>query len=75
MKSTWTKMLLQGAGLVRKAKKRGQYRRRRERKPLPGMMLHLDGSLHHWFDHPKDELQTLIAILDDEMPVGEVFPF
>jgi len=62
---TWTKLLLQGAGLVPKEKKRGRYRRRRERKPLPGMMLHLDGSPHHWFDHPTDEFQTLIAILDD----------
>lgn len=62
---TWTKLLLQEAGLVKKAKKRGQYRRRRERKPLPGMMMHLDGSLHHWFGSSEDEQQTLLAILDD----------
>ncbi len=62
---TWTKLLLQEAGLVKKAKKRGQYRRRRERKPLPGMMLHLDGSLHHWFGSSNGKQQTLLAILDD----------
>lgn len=62
---TWTKGLLQGAGLVPKAKKRGVYRRRRERRPLPGMLLHLDGSFHQWFDHAEDEMQTLLLVLDD----------
>lgn len=62
---SWTKVLLQGAGLVKKAKKRGKYRRRRERKPLTGMMMHLDGSQHHWFGGSEDEQQTLLAILDD----------
>jgi len=62
---TWTKLLLQEAGLVKKAKKRGQYRRRRERRPLPGMLLHLDGSFHRWFEHPRDERQALLAVLDD----------
>ena len=62
---TWTKLLLQEAGLVKKAKKRGQYRRRRERRPLPGMLLHLDGSFHRWFEHPWDERQALLAVLDD----------
>jgi len=61
---TWTKLLLQEAGLVEKAKKRGQYRRRRERRPLPGMLLHLDGSSHRWFEHPWDERQALLAVLD-----------
>ncbi len=62
---TWTKLLLQEAGLVKKAKKRGQYRRRRERRPLPGMLIHLDGSFHRWFEHDEDERQCLLAILDD----------
>lgn len=62
---TWTKYLLQNAGLVPKEKKRGKYRRRRERSPLKGMLLHIDGSPHRWFEHPKDEHQTLIAIIDD----------
>jgi len=35
---SWTKALLQGVGLVKKARKRGKYRRRRERRPLPGML-------------------------------------
>ena len=37
---TWVKKALQGAGLVRAERQRGVHRRRRERRPLPGMMLH-----------------------------------
>jgi transposase len=61
----WTKKLLQDAGLVERAKKRGQYRRRRERRPLPGMLVHLDGSLHRWFESTEPGQQTLLAFLDD----------
>jgi hypothetical protein len=35
---------LQGAGLVARLRKRGPHRRRRQRRPLPGMLLHIDGS-------------------------------
>lgn len=62
---TWVKMLLQESGLVAKAKKRGQYRRRRDRRPLPGMLLHVDGSIHRWFEHEDDEKQTLLSVIDD----------
>jgi len=41
---SWVKQALQGSGLVKKRKKRGSHRRRRERKPMTGMMLHIDGS-------------------------------
>ena len=37
---TWVKNTLQRAGLVAKAPGRGKHRRRRERSPLQGMMLH-----------------------------------
>jgi len=62
---TWTKNLLQECGLIKKENKRGKYFRRRERKSLPGMMLHLDGSEHRWFEHEEDQRQSLIAIIDD----------
>ena len=62
---TWTKLLLQEAGLVARAKKRGQYRRRRERRPLSGMLVHLDGSEHAWFYHKEDERQCLLSVIDD----------
>jgi len=44
---SWTKRVLQDAGQVKPAKKRGAHRRKRPRKALPGMMLHQDGSPHH----------------------------
>jgi transposase/broad specificity phosphatase PhoE len=60
---TWVKQTLQGAGLVKKAPKRGCHRRRRPRRPLPGMLLHLDGSHHQWFQ--DDRWHDLIVVLDD----------
>jgi transposase len=60
---SWVKAALQGAGLVKPGRKRGVHRKRRERRPLPGMLLHLDGSRHRWFqDH---RWHDLIAVLDD----------
>jgi transposase len=60
---TWVKNLLQGAGMVAKDRPRKKHRRRRERKPLRGMMLHIDGSHHQWFG--DDRWHDLIVILDD----------
>lgn len=60
---TWVQKALQGAGLVARRKKRGKYRRRRERRPLPGMLLHIDGSKHQWFC--DERWHDLIVILDD----------
>ena len=60
---TWLKQALQGAGLVAKRKKRGPHRRRRPRRPMPGMLLHIDGSKHRWFQ--DDRYYDLIVILDD----------
>ena len=60
---TWTKTQLHAAGLVERAKRRGAHRRKRERKPCEGMMLHQDGSRHGWLaGHcPLD----LIVTMDD----------
>jgi transposase len=60
---TWVKLALQGAGLVKKGRKRGVHRKRRPRRPLPGMLLHLDGSRHRWFQ--DDRWYDLIEVLDD----------
>ncbi|MDX6457877.1 MAG: hypothetical protein QOE55_1574 [Acidobacteriaceae bacterium] len=60
---TWVKQALQGAGLVARRKKRGSHRRRRARRPLPGMLLHIDGSKHRWFS--DDRCHDLLVILDD----------
>jgi transposase len=60
---TWVKLALQGAGLVGRGRKRGVHRKRRPRRPLPGMLLHIDGSHHRWFQ--DERWYDLIVILDD----------
>jgi transposase len=60
----WTKSVLHAAGLVRPAVKRSAHRKKRPRRPVPGMMLHQDGSQHLWrpgLGRPVD----LIVTLDD----------
>lgn len=61
---SWVKAALQTAGLVERRRKRGKHRRRRERRPLPGMLLHIDGSSHAWLG-PERGRQDLITVLDD----------
>src|SRR3984893_15807025 len=66
---TWVKKALQGAGLVRRERRRAAHRRRREGRPLPGMLLHVDGSRHRWFqDH---RWYDLLVILDDATSLVE----
>src|SRR5690349_13808112 len=60
---SWVKQALQGAGLVGRKKRRRPHRRRRERRPMPGMLLHIDGSRHQWFQ--DDRWYDLLVILDD----------
>src|ERR1700674_4834927 len=60
---TWVKLALQGAGLVRRAQQRGVHRRQRPRRPLPGMLLHLDGSSHAWLGDGCR--YDLLVVLDD----------
>lgn len=59
---TWVKARLQGAGCIARAGGRGQHRRRRERAPLAGMMLHQDGSTHEWVPGKQWDL---ILTMDD----------
>src|ERR671913_1468471 len=60
---TWVKQALQGAGLVKSRRKRGKHRKRRPRRPLPGMLLHIDGSQHRWFC--DERWYDLLVIMDD----------
>ena len=60
---TWVKSVLQGAGLGARQRQRGVHRQRRPRRPLPGMLLHIDGSRHPWFQ--DERWYDLIVILDD----------
>ena len=58
----FVRLALQERGLVAKAKRRGAHRRKRERRPLIGMMLHQDGSRHEWLPGQQHDL---IVTLDD----------
>lgn len=60
---TWTKTQLHAAGLVPKAKRRGKHRRKRERKPCAGMMLHQDASTHLWLEGQPH--LDLVVTMDD----------
>lgn len=60
---TWVKSALQGAGLVKKDPKRRTHRKRRARRSLIGMLLHIDGSKHQWFQDQR--WYDLIVIMDD----------
>jgi transposase len=59
---TWTKKTLQDARQVSRAPRRGAHRKKRPRKPLPGMMLHQDGSPHEWVPGYQWDL---IVTMDD----------
>ena len=58
----WVRLSLQAHGRTRSAPRRGAHRRKRPRRPLAGMMLHQDGSTHHW---AGDQSWDLIVTMDD----------
>jgi transposase len=60
---TWTKTFLHAKGLLQRAPRRGAHRRTRPRRPLPGMMLHQDGSRHAWLGGRP--ALDLIVTMDD----------
>src|SRR3954470_3026619 len=60
---TWTKSVLQSRGLVSKAPKRSAHRKKRARRPLPGMLMFQDGSKHAWLPQGPD--LDLVVTMDD----------
>jgi transposase len=72
---TWTRLVLQEAGLAPKAPARGKYRRKRERRPMTGMMLHLDGSKHEWIAGlPWWDLMVMLDDADGRMLYARFVP-
>jgi hypothetical protein len=61
---TVTRLALQAAGLVAKTRRGGRHRKKRERRPLPGMLLFQDGSTHRWLPGLGRDLDLVIT-LDD----------
>jgi Helix-turn-helix domain len=60
---TWTKSVLQQRGLISRAPKRSAHRKKRARRPLPGMLVFQDGSKHAWL--PQGPELDLIVTMDD----------
>jgi hypothetical protein len=60
---TWTKSVLQQRGLITRAPKRSAHRKKRARRPLPGMLVFQDGSNHAWL--PQGPPRDLIVTMDD----------
>jgi hypothetical protein len=60
--STWVKTRLQEVGLLAQGQRKGTHRKKRERRPLPGMLIHQDGSRHEWLE---GQWHDLIVTMDD----------
>jgi transposase len=61
---TVTKLHLHRSGLISKAPKRSAHRKKRPRRPMVGMMLHQDASMHAWLPGNKRQYD-LVVTLDD----------
>ena len=60
---TWTRNTLLAHGLAYRATGRGKYRRRRPRRAMTGMLVHLDASTHAWIEGLPNH--DLVVALDD----------
>jgi transposase len=69
---TWTKRVLQNAGLVRRAARRSAHRKKRPRRPLPGMLLFQDGSSHAWLEG-QPALDLIVTLEDATSEIYSAF--
>jgi transposase len=69
---TWVKTQLHTAGLVERAQRRGSHRRKRERKPWEGMMLHQDGSRAAWLAG-RPQLDLIVTMDDATSTIYSAF--
>ena len=69
---TWVKTQLHTAGLVERAQRRGAHRRKRERKPWEGMMLHQDGSRARWLAG-RPQLDLIVTMDDATSTIYSAF--
>lgn len=71
----WARIVLEEAGIVEKAPSRGKHRRKRERRPMTGMLIHIDGSTHEWISGiPKWDLILVLDDADGRALYGQFFP-
>jgi hypothetical protein len=72
---TWTLIVLQKHGLAEKGASRGRYRRKRERRPMRGMLLHLDASRHAWIAGlPMADLNVMLDDADGRILYARFVP-
>src|ERR1700730_2838303 len=71
----WLRLMLEEAGVVERQPARGKYRRRRERRPLVGMLVHLDASTHEWVAGlPRQDLVVALDDADGRILYARFFP-
>jgi len=70
---TVTRLSLQAAGLVEKARRRGPHRKKRPRRPLPGMLVFQDGSTHRWIPGLDRELDLIVTLDDATGAIASAF--
>ena len=68
----WTRTTLQQHGLIVKGKLKNIHRKKRERKHMPGMMLHQDGSRHLWIAG-LDPLDLIVTMDDANNQIYSMF--
>jgi transposase len=61
---TVTKLHLQRAGLVQQAKTRSAHRKKRPRRPMVGMLLHQDASMHAWLPGDGRKYDLVVTMED-----------
>lgn len=69
----WARNKLEEAHLVKRGKRRGDHRLRRERRPMAGMMLHQDGSTHRWLPHLDYNLDLIVSLNDATSNITSAF--
>jgi hypothetical protein len=69
---TWVKEALQANNLMAKAKGKGKHRKKRDPKPMRGMMLFQDGSTHEWFTG-QPQLDLIVTLDDATSEVYSMF--
>jgi len=69
----WTKSVLHAAGLVRPAPRRSAHRKKRPRRPVPGMLLHQDGSRHLWLPALARQIDLIVTMDDASNEIYSAF--
>lgn len=70
---TVTKLHLQRAGVVQRAKTRSAHRKKRPRRPIVGMLLHQDASTHAWLPGDARAYDLVVTMEDATSAIYSAF--